>query len=156
MCVSRATAGIIKEAEEQGILKLGMEIIGSAIDCSCVAMAYVAADRGYDLTLTVSETMSCENRKILAALGANLILTSAKEGNNAAIKKAEEIASAEPQRCFLAGIFESTITTAPDEKIRNASGGRINVTVSADVFSSGRIRGASRYTQHIKGRQLYS
>ena len=131
-----------------------MEIIEPAFDSTSVAMAYVAADRGYDLTLTVPETMSYDSRKILADLGANVILTSATEGQKGAIKRAEEIASAEPQRCFLARKFKSTLTTTPENEIRNGSGGIINVSVSG-VGTGGNITCVSRYTQHIRGKQFY-
>ncbi len=150
----RTTVGIIKDAEEQGILKQGMEIIEPAFDSTSVAIAFVAADRGYKLTLTVPETMSYESRKILADLGANVILTSAAEGQKGAIKRAEEIASVEPQRCFLIQKFKSFLAVTPEKEIRNGSGGRINVSVSG-VGTDGNITGVSRYTQHIKGKQCY-
>jgi len=154
----RSTVEVFKAAEEQGVLKSGMEIIGPAIDSTSVAMAYVAADRGYNLTLTVPETMSCDNRKILAALGANVILTSATEGQEGAIKKAEEIVSAEPRRCFMAWRLKhsdnNTIhTVAQEQKTSDRSAGIINISVSAERTSD-TITGVSRYTQHIRGKRL--
>ncbi|MFZ4857484.1 MAG: pyridoxal-phosphate dependent enzyme [Desulfuromonadaceae bacterium] len=156
----RSTVEIFKAAEEQGVLKAGMEIIEPAFDCAGVIMAYVAADRGYNLTLTIPETMSYGRRKILAALGANVILTSAIEGQKGAIKRAEEIASAEPQKCFLSHRFNnqdsSKIQTAtPANVIRNDSCGIINVSVSG-VSSCSTVPRVSRYTQRIRGRQFYS
>ena len=151
----RATVNLIKDAEEQGSLKPGMEIIEPAFDSAGVVMAYVAADRGYNLTLTVPETMNYDSRKILADLGANVILTSATEGQNGAIKRAEEIASAEPQRCFLARKFKSFLAATPENEIRNGSGGIISVSVSSEK-TSGTITGQSRYTQHIKGKHFFT
>lgn len=102
----RTTIKLIKDAEEKGALKPGMEIIESAFGSNSVAIAYAAADRGYNLTLTMPETMSYDRRKVLVALGAKLILTSAIEGQRGAIKRAVEIAFADPQRCFLPQKFE--------------------------------------------------
>ena len=104
--------------------------------------------------------MSYDRRKILVALGANVILTSAIEGKKGAIKKAEEVASAEPQKYFLSRRFNnqdsSKIQTAtPANDIRNDSYGVIKVSVSG-VSSCSTVPSVSRYTQRIRGRQFYS
>ena len=96
----RIGANLIWDAEKRGVLKSGVEIIEPTSGNTGIALAYVAAARGYKLTLTMPETMSIERRRVLAALGANLILTPGAEGMKGAINRAEEIAAAEPGKHF--------------------------------------------------------
>ncbi|HYS44111.1 MAG TPA: pyridoxal-phosphate dependent enzyme, partial [Geobacteraceae bacterium] len=112
----RIGAGMIWDAEARGILKPGVEIVEPTSGNTGIALAYVAAARGYRLTLTMPETMSVERRRVLAALGANLILTPGAEGMKGAIARAEEIAAAEPERYFLPQQFKNPANPAIHEK----------------------------------------
>ncbi len=92
----RIGAAMIWDAEERGILKPGVEILEPTSGNTGIALAFVAAVRGYKLTLMMPETMSVERRRVLAAMGANLILTPGAEGMSGAVRRAEEMAEGEP------------------------------------------------------------
>src|SRR6202163_1508222 len=96
----RIGAAMIWDAEKRGVLKPGIEIVEPTSGNTGIALAYVAAARGYKITLTMPETMSIERRHVLAALGANLILTPGSAGMKGAVSKAEEIAASDPVRYF--------------------------------------------------------
>ncbi len=156
----RIGANMIWDAEKRGILKPGVEIIEPTSGNTGIALAYVAAARGYSLTLTMPETMSLERRRVLAALGATLILTPGAEGMKGAIRRAEEIAAAEPQRWFLPQQFKNPAnpeihekTTGPE--IWNDAGGKVDVLV-AGVGTGGTISGISRYFEKIRKQPLHS
>lgn len=155
----RIGANMIWDAEERGVLKPGVEIVEPTSGNTGIALAYVAAARGYKLTLTMPETMSIERRRVLAALGAHLILTPGSAGMKGAVSKAEEIAASDPARYFLPQQFKNPANPAIHEKTTGPeiwadTDGAVDVIVSG-VGTGGTITGISRYLKS-KGKQIIS
>lgn len=156
----RIGANMVWDAEQKGLLKAGVEIIEPTSGNTGIALAYVAAARGYKLTLAMPETMSLERRRVVVALGANLILTPGSEGMKGAIRRAEELAASDPERYFLPQQFNNPANPAIHEKttgpeIWNDTDGDIDVLV-AGVGTGGTISGVSRYIKQTRGKQILS
>src|SRR5512145_419700 len=156
----RIGANMIWDAEQRGVLKPGVEIVEPTSGNTGIALAYVAAARGYRLTLTMPDTMSVERRRVLAAFGANLILTPGAEGMKGAIKRAEELAASDPARYFLPQQFKNPANPAIHEKTTGPeiwadTDGQIDVLV-AGVGTGGTISGISRYIKRTQGKAIVS
>src|SRR5512138_1680079 len=159
----RLGAALIWDAERKKILKPGtngVTIIEPTSGNTGIALAFVAASRGYPLTLTMPDTMSLERRRLLKAFGAELVLTEGSKGMPGAIAKAEEIAASDPKEYWLPQQFKNPAnpdihfrTTGPE--IWNDTDGQIDILVSG-VGTGGTITGVSRYIKQEKKKAIRS
>jgi len=156
----RIGTAMIVDAEARGVLKPGVEIVEPTSGNTGIALASVAAARGYRLTLTMPETMSIERRRVLAALGAHLVLTPGAEGMKGAIREAEEIVASDPSKYFIPQQFKNPANPAIHERttgpeIWEATAGAVDVIV-AGVGTGGTITGATRFLKRVAKKPITS
>lgn len=154
----RIGANMIWSAEQSGVLKQGMTLVEPTSGNTGVALAFVAASRGYKLVLTMPSSMSLERRMLMKALGATIVLTEPPKGMKGAIAEAEALVAANPDTHIMLQQFENPAnpeihekTTGPE--IWEDTDGEIDILV-AGVGTGGTISGVTRYIKETKGKAI--
>ena len=154
----RIGANMVWQAEKDGILTKDKEIIDATSGNTGIALAYVAAARGYKITLTMPETMSLERKRLLKGLGVNLVLTDGSKGMKGAIAKAEELFNANPSHFVMLKQFENPANPAIHQKttgpeIWQDTEGKVDVIV-AGVGTGGTLTGITRYLKQDQHKNI--
>jgi cysteine synthase A len=151
---------MIQEAEKNGLLRKGVEIVEPTSGNTGIGLAYVCALKGYGLTLTMPETMSLERRKVLKMFGASLVLTDGTKGMKGAVDKAGDIVAGDPEKYYMPQQFKNPAnplaheeTTGPE--IWQDTQGKIEALVCG-VGTGGTITGISRFIKNKKGKKIHS
>ncbi|TGZ99155.1 cysteine synthase A [Rodentibacter pneumotropicus] len=156
----RIGANMVWQAEKDGILTKDKEIVDATSGNTGIALAYVAAARGYKITLTMPETMSLERKRLLRGLGVNLVLTEGAKGMKGAISKAEEIVASNPNRYVMLKQFENPANPQIHRETTGAevwkdTEGKVDVVV-AGAGTGGTITGVSRAIKLDFGKAITS
>lgn len=156
----RIGANMIWQAEKEGVLTAGKTIVEPTSGNTGIALAFVAASRGYSLVLTMPSSMSLERRQVLKALGAELVLTDPAKGMKGALEAAQELVDQNPETHVMMAQFDNPANPAIHEQTTGPeiwadTDGEVDMLV-AGVGTGGTISGISRYIKNTKGKAITS